>query len=756
MNGQPGRQQPTPGGGRTWGWEVAALVVAVVAVAARCLNWHHVFSPEGVVLPAADPYYHLWRARMLVDAFPGLPKYDHFISFPVGAHIPWPPGFDMLLALPALLTGDKSLVAPWGAVLMPLLGGLGTYLLYRLGKLVFDRLTGLVAALFFALTVGSITYSYVGRVDHHGFVAPVILAMFLWLVRALDARSGRSALGFGLACAAMAAVSVASWIVTPPIYFLPVVVTVAAVRLWGQGSLRNRAGIVVLLASLLLVTVVVLAVGSLDDLPFTLYQPSWFTVLLFGLAVVAVVPPLVSWRLAAIVWAAAAAGLLVLALVTPQVFAPLGEALRVAGGKDVSYSIATESNPLFFFGGTFLPGGPVFRYTNLLLLAPMCLLVYLWFWWRRHRAVSGRILLAWLFPYALVLMLVQNRFGEFSAPFLSLLFAWALVAGLRTFGRFYRRAPSRLRATVWLVLLLAGLAAALLPIPRALISLARSDPVELQRKAYGFTRELRAVLPEPVRQGRPAYGLLTSWNLSHLVLARTGAAVMVSSFATAEALRQNRQGFAILLDHDEERAWRRLVKNRIRYLVIDPIVSQVDDMSAMAGLPRQYMAVTTTPRDDGFKVSYQPLQPFSQALHTRLEMADGSLMAMGGGESVPLTHFRLVLESQQWTVMFQHPFAVFKAFEVVTGARLQGQAEPGQLARLRLTVRTNRGRALLYENRTNADASGRFGFVVPYPTEDYGAPCRAQGPYRIKVGQRVYHVEVAEKDVQQGRTIVVE
>ena len=33
MNGQPGRRQPTPDSGRTWGWEVAALVVALAALA---------------------------------------------------------------------------------------------------------------------------------------------------------------------------------------------------------------------------------------------------------------------------------------------------------------------------------------------------------------------------------------------------------------------------------------------------------------------------------------------------------------------------------------------------------------------------------------------------------------------------------------------------------------------------------------------------------------------------------------------------
>ena len=44
---------------------------------------------------------------------------------------------------------------------------------------------------------------------------------------------------------------------------------------------------------------------------------------------------------------------------------------------------------------------------------------------------------------------------------------------------------------------------------------------------------------------------------------------------------------------------------------------------------------------------------------------------------------------------------------------------------------------------------------MPYATSGAKAPCRAIGPYRIKVGKQVFNVQVAEESVSQGSTIAI-
>lgn len=739
--------------GRLFKW--GAVAATAVAVVVRMLPWRWVFSDHGIVLPGTDPYYHIWRAWSIGEQFPSIPVVDPFVSFPFGAAIPWPPGFDLLVALPGILGAGKVAVVGWGAVLMPLLGGLSVYLVYRLGCRTLDPACALIAAWVCALMMGSVHNSPLGRVDHHGLVGPVTLGMFLAFLGALRTDEGKRIIGWSVGCAGLAALSVASWIVTPPLYFLVIPLSLFVLRWtrWNESARRVSWWCLGMVS--VLVVLVVAMTADLQTRPFVLYQPSWFTVMLFAGMTLAVLPVFYGRWVRLAVWGGGIALLVAMLLVVPQLLAPLREALGVVAGDDPSYQMAAESRHPFFPVGYLSFEIFVGEYTHLGLLAPFLWAAFLWT--HRRQSLSPPVVLLgvyWLL--GLVFLGLQIRFGEFSAPALSLLFGWFLVAGGRAFFGFARAARSKTRPIVWGVFLVAGLAAALSPVVTGLVRFASEDPLSYRSSLLRFAHELDEHIGSPVdAQGRPRDGILAAWNESHALLYATHHPVMISSFATPDALRTNRIGFGILLSPDEDEAARMLREHRIRYLFLAPILTQVDRMARFAGIRERFVLTKQKHDPDERLVEFQPLRPFAECLHTRLYLCDGSSREVMGYRHRSLGNFRLLLESRSRIRMLGSIVPKFKVFEFVPGARLQGATVPGQPVEVRLEVVSNTGRRFTFTRGCRAGPDGVYSLVVPYATSQTGSAVVAQGAYRVHTAQGDTRVEVDEQAIRHGMTVRV-
>jgi hypothetical protein len=358
------------------------------------------------------------------------------------------------------------------------------------------------------------------------------------------------------------------------------------------------------------------------------------------------------------------------------------------------------------------------------------------------------------FCLAVLLLFVQRRFGEFAAPALSLLFAWALCRGARVFLAFARDPARRGRAFAYGALLVAALVAALSPLPTGLWHAAKDDPVEYQRQVLAFGRELSMSMP-PVQEqdGRPSYGIITGWNESHPLLYSTRRPVMVSSFGTREAAEGNRRAFALLLSSDEESAYRGMVDDRIRYVVVSSFITQMVAMTEIAGLKKPLVHSVTTESGSNYVRHLAPLEGFSECLYTRMFLTSGTTQKALGRWHRPLSRFRLILETATIYRFVDEPTTLLKAFEVVAGARIAGRAGPDAPVQLQLAVRTNAGRKFVYRNGTTAGPDGRFEIRVPYPTGSWGAPVTSADHYLVKVGDEVFKVQVSDRQVQEGLTV---
>lgn len=721
------------------------MLVTVAGVAVRYLPWRTVFVDGEVLWLDPDVYFHLWRARTIVENFPHVPAFDRFISFPDGAPVPWPPFLDFLVAIPGLFGAGPAAMAQWGAALIPVFGGIAVFLLYRLGSRVFDPLTGLVSAALFALMPGAAEFSYVGRVDHHALVAPVILGLFLSFLCAAEAAGAAGRALWCLAAGALAALSVSTWIVTPFLYFIPVpIAAIACLRASADAGARS-AGLMTLGASAVLVTAAVFFVGDVRRHPFELYQPSLFVAAQF--AVAALAAPLAAVRrrralvllVAAVILGAAAARF------APQILAPLREAAGVVRGEDPSYVIPMEAasvlTPWCFFY-------VIEHYTYVVLLWPFVATAFTIGALRRGFSVGGALAVAYVLLGS-VLLFLQYRFGEYAAPALALLIGWAIAAGSRRFAAFAAGAPVPWRA--WLLGTVAGvaLAASFWHAPSLWRAMMNEDQTSYLRRFFRFGRELSAVLPPvDLSSGAPSYGVLTKWDDGHPLLWASGRPVIASSFGTREALAGNRVAFKALLSTDEETAYRETAKRRLRFVVVSPLLFEVEGMAAIAGVPQDFLGF-----HDGGEA--EALPQFPRTLHARLFFGDGTSGVFKGERIAPLSHFRLAAESKSRVTRFGRTVPEFKAFEGVAGARLAGRAAPGTPVKAAVTVRTNTGRDFAYRRETEADAGGEYELTVPYSTLGGRMPAGAAGPYRITVGTETLEQHVAESDVLEGRIVTL-
>jgi hypothetical protein len=235
----------------------------------------------------------------------------------------------------------------------------------------------------------------------------------------------------------------------------------------------------------------------------------------------------------------------------------------------------------------------------------------------------------------------------------------------------------------------------------------------------------------------------------------TGLPVMVNSFATPEARKGNKKAFRLLLSADEQAAYRGMVENQIRFVVTTNLIPSVDNMARIAGLPERFVVSITTDTGSVYRHDFQPLRPLAESVYMRMFLCDGSGINRLGYPHKPLSHYRLLLESSFKTFMGKTILPMFKLFEVVAGARLAGEAEPGERVRLKLPLVTNTGRQFLYRSDATTGPDGRFEFVVPYPTETGDSAVVPLGPYLIKVGEEIFEASVTENDVDTGQAVTI-
>lgn len=728
--------------------------LALLTLGVRATNLAQVFREPGqVILRTADSSYHARRALYGFVNFPALLTFDPYMAFPDGAEVPMPPLYTWSLSGVARLFGHEESVfervAAWWSPWMAALTVLPVFAIGRVaGCAVLGARAGpaggagvgLLAAFLFALLPASSRSSDLGDVDHHAAVALLgacQLAASLALLRAHSAAArARAALGLALVLGAL----LLSWSGS----LLFVGVGGASLLLAALFDPRRSVLFAVALAQLggaALAAPWLLAAGPPAAGAFTTTNLSWFHVLaLVGVGSVAALLGLLGGRLLALGpgrrllvamgLAIAVAG--ALGLVLPHVRDSLVDALAFLTRRDSWGARNLEQQPLLSDWG--VPGRVptlVIHFGWLAPLLPLLPLVLL-LGVRDPAARAGSVCLAAWSAALTLLAFAQSRFCNELAPVAAVGFAvclWAAAAPLR---RWQPLLPLAAAALVGAALLWPGLEKTHgRRLPATLHWLAGGGPPQKlggEASLVLFARMVRAATPETsgfLEPGvRPEYCILAKPSHGHTLIYEARRPTPANNFGP-------------YLDREK-------YMRALRFLSA-PSEREVVEIAQSVGA--RY--VMTFARESA--------NPYT--FHDRLHGWDG----VGPGRARPTERMRLVTEGplhgdplrsafpSLWAPMRVIPY---KLFELVRGAELEVQAEPGTRVLAQLDLTSPLGRAFQYRQEARVASDGRARLRVPYATQTT-LPTRARGPYSVWVGSRRFTVDVTDADVREGRRLVV-
>ncbi len=705
---------PTEAGGvtaRRWSVVAALVAVAACALALRSIELPWVLSSDGsVVLTSPDAYYHARLAFYAFVNFPDFLRFDPYLAYPTGAEVPLPPLFDWGLAGLARVFGDDQAtferVAIW---ISPVLGVLATLCVFAAGRRLRGAACGLVAAGTYAVLPLPTYFARVGNPDHHAAVALIgALWLWVWLESVLsvpdEGRGWVRSLLHGLATAAM----LLTWSGSLVFVGIAEAAGLLAVGIVGARlDLVRNQGLGAALAALLVVPFC-LAGGEFGG-GFTSTTLSWLHPLVLACLALLCAGLCVDgyWRPSRGVShrALRAGGLAILIALLAFSLFPLASGIasgvEFVTGEDTWAFRNPEQQPLYRFLVGERPGTPrppFYYYGVVTYLLPLVPLLLLWLLREPRRRLAAVVLVVWTSAFGL-LAISQLRFGnELGAP-LCVALAWVTLAAC---DRFVRRLPATARA-----LISAGVIAALIGPGALAYHQVRVDKGQGRSTAWRnfsrFFEEVRRVTPETrgfLEKGEPEYGLLVAANIGHLAVYR--------------ARRPTPAG--------------NLGPN------LDP--EKFELVSQFYSASRESEAVEIADR-----------------LGTRFVVASGKnrIDSVGGdldrrgtahGNRAHLGRFRLLTER-----------GVLNLFEIVPGAVLEAQAEPGEQLVAQLGVVLPEG-AFRFEARGIAGPDGWIRVRVPYATGD-APPNETIGPYRVTLAGHRVQVEVGTEDVTLGRSVRV-
>lgn len=432
---------------------VILLIIFGVALSIRVfLPYEGIFTENWVRFGGQDPWYHMRLVENLVQHFPQSISFDPYTFFPHGQEVFFAPFFDLFLGFLIWSIGlgspTQQTIETVGAYFPAILGALTTIPVYLIGRELFNRNVGLLAAALIAILPGQFLFrSLLGFTDHH--VAEVLLStvMILFVILALkraqegetsfkhirswDWRNIRKPLVYALLAGITLGMYLLSWV--GGMLFILILVSYGVVQ-YILDYLRDKSTdyLCIIGVPMFLVTLIVIA-PLLSRLAFQ-------ELCLMSLIVAVVTFPVLSgvaklmesrnirrtyYPLALL--GIALAGLAALYVTAPSLFGSLVDAFSVFTKKGAALTIA-EVKPLLFPYGAFSLQLTWHYFTTGFFIALISLFIMA-YTVIKEGAATKTLLLTWSL-IMLVATLSQNRFAYYFAVNVAILagyFCWKIL-----------------------------------------------------------------------------------------------------------------------------------------------------------------------------------------------------------------------------------------------------------------------------------------------------------------------------------------
>jgi len=170
---------------------ISLLILCIISLYIRTALPHdQIFVDGSVWFKGIDAWYHMRLVDNLLHHFPHRVFFDPYTFYPHGTVVPWPPFFDWLVAGTAWLVGlgspSQNTIDVVGAYLPPILATLTIIPVYLIGKELFNRWVGVIAAALVAILPGEfLNRSLLGFTDHHVAESLFTTVVILFLILAV-------------------------------------------------------------------------------------------------------------------------------------------------------------------------------------------------------------------------------------------------------------------------------------------------------------------------------------------------------------------------------------------------------------------------------------------------------------------------------------------------------------------------------------------------------------------------------------------
>lgn len=180
---------------------IVLLILCGISLYIRiAYQYDHVFVDGAVWFKGVDAWYHIRLVDNLLQHFPQRIFFDPYTFYPYGDHLGWPPLFDWLVAGSIKLFGGANpsqyTMDVIAAYIPPFMGTLTLIPVYFIGRELFSRWAGLVAAALLIVLPGEfLNRTLLGFTDHHVAESLFSTVTILFLILAIK-RSRERQLSF--------------------------------------------------------------------------------------------------------------------------------------------------------------------------------------------------------------------------------------------------------------------------------------------------------------------------------------------------------------------------------------------------------------------------------------------------------------------------------------------------------------------------------------------------------------------------------
>lgn len=800
-----------PETGVSWKERTFAWGLAVIAFAVRLLPWQTTFQSGNIIFGQPDAYYHLRRANIILHTFPRIPAVDMYMAYPYGAECPWPPLYDLTIALLTWAIGlgrHSYTVLHWvTALLPPVLAGLTVVPVFLVARLLAGTGAAVATSVFFVLIPGHLGYSSINSGDHHTAEAFLLAWFFYLYLRSVGAGGNPASVRHALGAGAVLGAAVLVW--QGSIVFALILAGGVALAGLASALQGERAGVPERwftaarhAAAAFAVAAALVAAGRLLYPSateqtffgfgfFSWFQPFFLGLLLAFVAILETAGRRIGGgdvrRLLRGIGAGLGGGGLVLALLFlfPWFRDNIADGIRFILTRNPYLDSINEFQPTFdreafrrMLEPAFFPD-LLYAITFFLPFVVSALLFA-----RRFRRGEDLLEISVYAFWSLLvgfLALRQKRWTNAYAVTMGIGIGWALALAYhgnrrvrdlwRDFAA-WREAlrrergeevtHSRLRklfssrgVPVLPSLLLLGLL--LIPYYKVFAEFVTRPPRPITSDIYNSLIWLRQNTPKTRTpwdpREKPEYAVLSSWDFGHWVQYIAERPTVVNNFGYQ--LRGNglEDMLRVFYSPDEEAVVEVCERRGVRYLFLNDMFMATGPLTSLIGIDSERTFLGDRLPHAGGDLRF-PSAAFKALPYARMFYMDGS--ASGTGPAT--TRFRLIFESEHVVDLFYANAWTkeIKIFEFVKGAKITGRCRPGQKVVLSCRLMTNFDRVFEYSNIVEADARGNFAAVFPYSTKGrfYGVTPVARAVAYTETDAVFF--DVAEEDVNEGKTIPVD